>query len=107
MQTLEAAGCDAGTPDTEIELRPQSALLCVRAFNAGAELGVLCSSAAPAVDTARCLEPRDRGNEMRTGQPERRWKRLPLVVECTLLGDGGTTERTPDDYTTESARGTA
>ena len=90
MQTLEAAGCDAGTADTKIQLRPDSALLCVRALDAGAELGVLRGGAG-----------------VRTGQPERRRKRLSLVVEGTLLGDRGTTERTPNDDTTERARGTA
>ena len=44
---------------------------------------------APALDAAGRLEPRDRGDEVRAGQPVRGRERLAAVVVRRLLGHGG------------------
>ncbi len=103
MQALEAAGPCARAGDAEVELGSQGALLVVRAAEAGGERRVLGGGAAPAVDPAGRLQPRDGGDEVRARQPEHGGERIPLVVERPLLGDRRQPERAADDDTTEGA----
>lgn len=104
VEAFERSRAGPGTCDAEIELRPKLTLLGVCALQARAQGGVFRSCARPALDAARCLQPRDRSDQIEAGEPERRRKGLAVVVVRALLGDGGVSRRTADDDAPEGAR---
>ena len=94
-----------GARDPDLELRPDPALLGVRARNALRELGVALDRTAPPRDSPFRLEARDRRNEPGAREVVRRRKRLTLGRESGLLGDGRVPVRAPDRDAAHRARG--
>src|SRR6478672_9856538 len=70
VEALQAAAA-RGAADADVELGPETALVGIRRLEALAELRILTRERRPPFDPARGLEPRERGHELRTGQPER------------------------------------
>src|ERR671922_211573 len=71
------------------------------------DLGAPAGGAGPALDAARRLDPRDRGDEVGTGQPIRRRKGLARLVVGPLLGDGRPTVGAADGDAAEGSRAAA
>ena len=107
MKALEAAGAGPRATHAEVELGPDTALLVVRTLEARPELGVGRRRAAPALDPARGLEPRDGRDEVRAGEPEGGRERLAVLVVGGLLRDRRPAKRAADDDPPERARGPA
>src|SRR2546425_1399077 len=100
MQALEPARLRPGAADPERERGarvgagppvgepgPELPLLVVRALEARRELRIRRYGLAPALDSAGRLDPRECGDEVRTGQVVRRRERLARGVVGRLLGD--------------------
>src|SRR5439155_19383987 len=79
VQALEAAA-PGRAADPGIELRPKPPLLRLGGFEALREQGVGCNRPGPALDPARSLEPRDRGDELRARDVELRRERMAFVI---------------------------
>src|SRR5438128_9441134 len=92
VQALEAAGA-RGAPDPDRQLWTDAQLLLLSGVQARRKIGVFAHGFRPTLDTTRCLEPRDRGDEVRTRQPVRRGERIAVLVERLLLGYRRTPER--------------
>src|SRR5262249_26517849 len=86
------------------ELRPEPALVGLRRLEAGSKLVIRTHKLRPALDAARSLEPRDGGDELRARQPERRRKRLAVLVVRRLLGNCGAAERAAGGYAPKRGR---
>ena len=90
--------------DAEVELRPDLPLLGVGALEARTQLGIRRGCAAPALDAAVRLDPRDRRDEPGAGQVVRRREGLAGVGVGGLLGDGREPVRAANRDTAKRAR---
>ena len=86
------------------ELAPETSLLLARARERLREVVVLAGRTAPALDSARRLDPCDRGDEMAAGHVVRRRERLALRVVRELLRHCGKAVGAADGDATERAR---
>jgi hypothetical protein len=107
VQALEAAGRGTRTTYTEVQLRPELPLLGVCALEAVRKSGVLAGGASPAFHSAGGLEPRDGDDEVRTCQPERGWKRFPVLVIGVLFCHRRPAERTAHNDAPKCSRRTS
>src|SRR6266700_3402429 len=103
MQALEAAS-PPGAADSARQLRAELALFFVCATEARPEIRVRDGGGRPALDTAGGFEPRKLRREVRTREPELRWKRRAVDVERSLLGYRRPTKRAPHRHATKRAR---
>ena len=102
VEALETAGARLAA-DPAGQLRAEAPLLLVCLLDARAELGILPRQPAPALDSARGLEPGDRGDEVRAGQLEGRRERLARLVERRLLRYGRAAEGAANGHPPERA----
>ncbi len=107
VEALETAGPGTGATDADLELGPEGTLLGMGAFQARDQLRIRSRLASPALDPTGRLETRDGRDQMRTGQPVGRGKRLACVVVRPLLGDSRPPERAADDDAPKRPRGPA
>src|SRR6266545_4413159 len=105
VEALEAAA-PRGAADPDRQLGPQPPLLGARRLQAQLQITIVLGALGPALDPAGRLQARHRCDQMRAGQPERRRKRIAVLVVRRLLRHGRPAERTADSYATEGTRGT-